>query len=114
MDLTKYKDMGDLFLPTEIRDFLETYLIGSDKSVFYVSIWSIIHLISGIFTGYYLIDYKKYAFKESLYIGFILHTMWEFWQYIITNTPRSLRGLVDTIVDTVLFMFGIYIYKIVV
>lgn len=113
MDLSKYKNLGDLLLPKEIKNFLEIYLIGSDKSIFYISLWSIIHLISGIFLGYYLIDYKKYTFKESLYIGFIIHTIWEFWQYIITNTPRNLRGFVDTIVDTFLFMVGIYIYKIV-
>lgn len=107
MDLSKYRDVGDLLLPKNIKDFLQIYLIGSDKSIFYISIWSIIHFISGIFTGYYLLYYKKYTFKESFYIGFILHSIWEFWQYIITNTPCSLRGVVDTIIDTILYLLGI-------
>jgi hypothetical protein len=111
MDLSKYKDSGDLFLPQQLRDFLEIYIIGSNKSLFYITIWSIIHLISGGFTGYFFLYYTYYTFKDSFIIAFIIHTIWEFWQYIITNTPRTLRGLTDTIVDTILFMLGFIIVR---
>jgi hypothetical protein len=111
MDLSKFKDSGDLFLPQYLRDFLEIYLIGSDKTLFYITNWSVIHLISGIITRLIFVYYTKYSFMESLLYAFIIHTVWELWQYIITNTPHTLRGFVDTIVDTVLFMIGFIIVK---
>jgi len=111
MDLSKFKDSGDLFLPKHFRNFLETYLIGSDKTIFYITIWSMIHFISGIITRLIFVYYTSYSFTYSLFLAFIIHTIWEFWQYIITNTPRTLRGLTDTIVDTILFMIGFIIVK---
>jgi hypothetical protein len=111
MDLSKYKDSGDLFLPKQLRNFLEIYLIGSDKTIFYITLWSIIHLISGIFIRFFFLYYTSFSFTHSLIFAFIIHTIWEFWQYIITNTPRTLRGFVDTVVDTILFMIGFIIVK---
>lgn len=111
MYLSKYKDSGDLFLPQYLRDFLEIYIIGSTKSLFYITIWSIMHLISGVFTGYFFLHYTYYTFRDSLIIAFIVHTIWELWQYIITNTQKTLRGLVDTIVDSILFMLGFIIVR---
>jgi hypothetical protein len=109
INFTKFKDTGDLLLPKNIKDFLELYLIGSDKSIFYITIWSIIHFISGcafallfIFTETGL----SYTKIQSFWIAFGVHLLWELWQILITNTPRTIRGLVDTIVDTILFMLG--------
>ena len=46
----------------------------------------------------------------------MLHTLWEFWQIIIgMSRPYSLSGrsnLIDTIVDTIVFMNGAIISKI--
>ncbi len=43
----------------------------------------------------------------------IIHTLWEFWQTIIGMAkPYNLTGrnnIVDSIVDTLLFMLGAYI-----
>ena len=88
---------GDLFMPTKIREFLYINIIGSDKTLFYISYWSIIHLISGILTWIIVGDYLN---------GFLIHTIWEFWQKIIGMTVWDLRGGIDTLMDTVLFMIG--------
>lgn len=109
--LTKFKDSGDLFLPDFVRYFLETYLIGSDKTIFYITMWSILHFISGMITRYLFFYYTFYSYKESFIFAFIIHTIWEFWQYVITNTPHTLRGLIDSFVDTILFMLGFIIAK---
>lgn len=111
MDLTKFKDSGDLFLPKGLKNFLEIYLIGSTNTLFYITLWSIMHFISGLFTGYFFLHCTQFAFKESVIFAFVLHTLWELWQYLITNTPSTLRGLIDTIVDTILFMFGFILMR---
>lgn len=90
-------DSGDLFLPQKIREFLYTNIIGSDRTLFYISYWSIIHFISGIITWIMIGDYLK---------GFLIHTIWEFWQRIIDMTKWDLRGGLDTLMDTILFMIG--------
>jgi len=105
---------GDVFLPENIKKLLKTDLIGSSKKTFYVSWWSIIHLINGIIIGYiYLFlkgDSRFYTVKL-----FILHTMWEFWQILIgMSKPYNLIGgnnLIDTIMDTTFFMVGAYIVR---
>ena len=46
---------------------------------------------------------------------FILHTFWELWQAIIgMSRPYKLTGrsnLVDTILDTIFFIFGAYVVR---
>lgn len=103
---------GDAFLPEKIKNILGRDFIGSSEKTFYVSGWSIVHLISGIIMGYIYLyfkgDRKLYALKL-----FILHTMWEFWQTLIGMAkPYKLTGrsnLIDTIMDTIFFMFGAFI-----
>ena len=105
---------GDVFLPENVKNILGTYLIGSSKKTFYVSGWSIVHLISGIIVGYIYLclkwNIKLYTFKL-----FILHTIWEMWQILIgMSKPYKLTGrsnLIDIIMDTVFFMSGAYIVK---
>jgi hypothetical protein len=103
---------GDVFLPENVITILATDIIGSSKKTFYISGWSIIHFISGILTGY-LYLYFKYDITRYALNMLIIHTLWELWQISIgTSKPYKLteRGnIIDTIVDTLLFMWGAYI-----
>jgi len=105
---------GDAFLPDNIKQKLTYDIIGSHKKTFYISGWSIIHFINGIIFGY-LYFYLHYDKKYYIINLFILHTIWEFWQIIIgMSRPYSLSGrsnIIDTIVDTILFMIGAVITK---
>ena len=100
---------GDVFLPKPVRDVLQHYWIGSEKSTFYITNWSIVHFLSGIATAYLLAQSKT---RENIYlVAFLIHTLWELWQIYIGMTPiRTLRGQVDITVDTVLFMIGTWVY----
>lgn len=103
---------GDAFLPEKVKKILGTDLIGTSKKTFYISGWSIVHLINGIIIGYIYLyfkgDRRLYMFKL-----FIIHTIWELWQMLIgMSNPHKLTGrsnIIDTIVDTLLFMVGAYI-----
>ena len=105
---------GDVFLPEKIKKILGTDLIGTSKKTFYVSGWSIVHLINGIIVGYIYLylkgDHKMYTFKLL-----IIHTIWEFWQILIgMSKPYKLTGrsnLIDSIMDTIFFMLGAYIVR---
>jgi hypothetical protein len=106
---------GDAFLPEKIRNILGTDLIGTSKKTFYVSGWSIIHIINGIIFGYIYLYFKG---DRRLYMFnlFLLHTLWEFWQTLIGMAkPYKLTGrsnLIDSIMDTIFFMLGAYIVRI--
>ena len=94
---------GDLFLPYSFRRKLEYYIIGSDTSLFYVTFWTIIHMLSGVFLAYFNVSYLN---------GFIIHTAWELLQIAVKNTPiYKLRGQIDVITDTVFFMLGMFLVK---
>ena len=106
---------GDAFLPEKVKKILGTDLIGTSKKTFYVSGWSIVHLMNGIIIGYIYLyfkgDRKLYSFRL-----FLIHTLWEFWQMLIgMSNPHKLTGrsnLIDTIMDTIFFMFGAYFVRI--
>lgn len=100
---------GDLLLPRFLLDILEYYYIGNDMSIIYITNWSLMHLISGFIFGYILF---KYMSDYNYYLtGFYVHTLWEIYQIVVKNTPIfTLRGQVDTILDTLFFMLGMYIY----
>ena len=105
---------GDAFLPEKIKKILVTDLIGTSKQTFYISGWSIVHIVNGIIIGYIYLyfngDRRLYMFNL-----FTLHTLWEFWQILIGMAkPYKLTGpsnLIDTIMDTILFMLGAYILR---
>jgi hypothetical protein len=103
---------GDAFLPEKLKNILGTDLIGTSTKTFYVSGWSIVHLINGIIIGYLYLHFK---YDSRLYFLklFIIHTMWELWQMLIGMAkPYKLTGrsnIIDTIMDTIFFMFGAYI-----
>ena len=105
---------GDVFLPEKIKKKLMYDIIGSHNNTFYISGWSLIHFINGLIFGilYLFFNFNKKNYFKNL---FILHTCWEIWQTIIGMAkPYKMTGssnIIDTIVDTVLFMSGIYIVK---
>lgn len=100
---------GDLFLPKSVRNILEYYYIGDDRSVFYVTNWTVIHFLSGIFTAYYL--FSKFTTQQVYIISILIHSIWELWQIFGENTPiQTLRGQIDVLVDTVAYMLGVWIY----
>lgn len=96
---------GDVFLPKRMRTVLERYHIGNDRSLVYVTNWSLIHLVSGFLTGIVLLSF--FPTYDYYWTGFAVHTVWEIWQVLVSNTPWwTLRGWVDIGTDTVLFMLG--------
>lgn len=103
---------GDVFLPEKVKKILGTVLIGTSKKTFYVSGWSIVHLISGIIIGYIYLYFKGDTRLYTLRL-FIIHTIWEVWQVLIgMSNPHKLTGhnnLIDIIMDTIFFMLGAYI-----
>jgi len=111
MDLNEILfNSGDLFLPKPIKAFLETYWIGDDTSLFYVTWWTFIHFLSGILTGYLLVKTKSAT--TYFWTGFLIHTVWELWQMIGKNTKYwTARGQIDVGVDTTVFMLGMVFLK---
>jgi hypothetical protein len=105
---------GDVFLPEKLKNILRTDLIGSTEKTFYVSGWSIVHLINGIIVGYIYL-YFKWERRLYFFKLFIIHTLWELWQMLIgMSHPYKLSGhnnLIDTLMDTLLFMVGAYIVR---
>jgi hypothetical protein len=102
---------GDLFLPKPVRDVLEYYYIGNDKTLFYVTNWTIIHFLTGLWMASYLKSNPNYANPKIYLIAFLIHTLWELWQIYGGNTPiRTLRGAIDVFTDTAAFMLGVYVY----
>jgi hypothetical protein len=103
---------GDIFLPEAVKNILQKDIIGSSEKTFYISGWSIVHFINGIIFGY-LYLYFEYDIRSYFLTMFILHTLWELWQSIIGMAkPYKITGrsnIVDTIMDTILFMCGSYI-----
>lgn len=101
---------GDLFLPKRVRNVLETYHYGSDRSLVYITNWSLLHVLSGILVGYILIQY--YPEYDYYWTGFWVHTIWEIWQILVKNTPYwTLRGRIDVVTDTVVYMLGMAFAK---
>lgn len=105
---------GDLFLPAKARRFLETELVGQQSDTFYITIWSLIHAVSGLVFGFVM--FKIFKVVANYYIiALIVHTFWEMWQVFIGMAhPLSLKGkgnIVDILMDTALFMTGVMTYK---
>jgi len=102
---------GNVFLPDKVKKFLEKDIIGSSKKTFYISWWSVIHIINGILFGW-LYLYYSFPIHTFLLNMLIIHTLWELWQMLIGMAkPMNLTGksnLIDTIIDTLLFMGGSY------
>ena len=65
MEINLLSRSGDLFLTGPIKKFLDIVLIGSYESGWYISNWSIMHMISGIIMGNYLKLYKELKSEEE-------------------------------------------------
>jgi hypothetical protein len=98
---------GDIWLPQPLVKVLDTYILGNDKSLFYLNYWHINHFLSGILFG--LIHLLVYRFSNPVWSYFLLHTLWELWQLYLTMTPRTWRGLIDIVVDTTVGLLGLYV-----
>lgn len=91
---------GDLFLPDNIINLLNTYIVGDAVSSYYINLWSILHLVVGLLFRFV---------SHDVNIAFMTHFIWELWQVVIGMTKLNLRGVVDIINDFALFIVGFYI-----
>lgn len=98
---------GDLWLPKPVVEILDSYIVGNDSSIFYLNFWHINHFFSGVFFA--LFHLYIYHFSYPIHTYFIVHSLWELWQFWIGMTPSSLRGLVDICNDTVLGILGAWL-----
>jgi hypothetical protein len=99
---------GDLWLPSSVVAFLDSYLIGNETSLFYLNLWHVNHFLSGVFFGL-LLRSGVYSSSSPFLTYLLFHTVWEMWQLAIGMTPRSLRGLLDITVDTVVGLLGLFL-----
>jgi len=103
---------GEILFPDSVVNTLRTDIIGSSKKTLYISGWSVVHFMNGIIVGYLYLFYN-YDIKRYAVIMLIIHTCFEFFQTMIgVAKPYKLTGrnnLIDSIVDTILFMLGAYI-----
>lgn len=95
---------GDAFLPKSIVDFLSIYIVGNDKSLFYLNLWSIVHFTVGVVVG---VIFRTMTYRQAL----VIHLLWELWQMAIGMTKITPRGLLDSGVDTVMFMLGFWLTR---
>ncbi len=95
---------GDLWLPEPIVKLLDSYLVGNDKTLFYLNFWHMNHFFSGVL---FALLFPTYSFWFYL----VVHTVWELWQLFIGMTKQNLRGLLDIINDTLIGSIGFYIVK---
>lgn len=103
----KFKS-GDLFLPKQVRDFLEYQYVGTRTSALYISNWTLVHFFSGVLMAYFLATRFTYTPNKILLIAFLIHVIWELWQIYGENTYIwTRRGQVDVVVDTVAYMVGV-------
>jgi hypothetical protein len=88
-----------------VRRLLETYWIGDDRSLVYVTNWTFVHFLSGVVL--------TSLFPAMTYwTAFLIHSAAELWQIIISNTPWwTLRGWIDIGMDTLFFMSGVWVAK---
>lgn len=101
---------GDVFLPKPARVFLEKYHIGNDRSLLYVSNWTLVHFLSGVIVGWILTT--RYPAYDYYWTGFWVHTAWEAWQILVKNTPYwTWRGRLDVVTDTAFFMGGMLFFS---
>ncbi len=101
------------FLSEKYSKRLSKPFLGSRQSIYFDG-WSLVHLTNGLISGYV---YIKMNFNMTHYycVLLILHIMWEIYQiYIKSSNPYSLKGpnsLTDALIDTISFMFGVFLAK---
>ena len=108
MDRTSWKyRSGDAFLPDPVVKFLHQYIVGNDKTLYYINLWHINHFFSGVFFA--LIHLYIYKVSSPLLSYLVIHTLWELWQLYIGMTVPDLRGIIDILNDTVFVTLGVYL-----
>jgi hypothetical protein len=107
---------GDAFMSKSIRKWLETFIIGDYSSCIYITYWSVVHLISGILT-YVCLQLYLPNIRYPYLVGLLIHTIWEMWQVFIGMSYPTMvsghNGMIDTLMDTILFMVGMLIGNVV-
>lgn len=103
---------GDVFFPKPLKELLDKDILTTHSRSFYINGWSFMHFFSGIVIGaiyLYLGKPSEFYYFKML----VIHTIWELWQMLIgMSKPWKLTGdsnLIDTFVDTIVFMLGTYI-----
>lgn len=103
---------GDFFLPKSIKELLDKSFYMTKNHSFYINGWTFVHYFSGVLVGAIYLYLNKPIHSYYIYL-LILHTLWELWQVFIGMAkPWKLTGhsnLIDTFVDTIVFMLGAYI-----
>jgi hypothetical protein len=62
--------------------------------------WSFIHFISGIIYN---------IFDKNIYNAFIVHTIWELFQFIAGDNKIDLESFLDITFDTLFFISGFFV-----
>lgn len=96
---------GDLFLPQPLLKVMRIYLVGGPTTLVYIWVWSLMHIVLGFFMAWLL-----YPRPDAYWEGFLWHTLWEIWQLLVKNTEWNLRGAIDTVMDTMLFLAGMWVF----
>jgi len=103
---------GDFFLPKSLKKYLDKSIYMTNNHSFYINGWTLVHYFSGMIIGLIYLYFEQ-KIQLYYYYLFIIHTIWELWQFIIgMSKPWKLTGdsnLIDIFVDTIVFMFGAYI-----
>jgi hypothetical protein len=103
---------GDFFFPKFIKNILDKNIYITQNNSFYINGWTLLHYFSGMILGAVYLYLDK-GLNFYYYYLFIIHTIWELWQILIgMSKPWKLTGdsnLIDTFVDTIVFMIGTYI-----
>jgi hypothetical protein len=100
---------ADAFMPHDTRKKLEKWIVSGED--WYINYWSLIHMLTGYIYGI-LLRKKLKNFQYYLY-AFIIHSIWEYWQIYVGNTivKNHKIGQNDVIIDTIFFMFGVFLAK---
>jgi len=100
---------GDFFLPKQIKERLDKHMY--DNGFLYVNGWTFIHYFSGMLFGMIYLYLGKEVHFYYYYNLFLIHTIWELWQMLIGMTKIwELGGVIDTMMDTFVYMLGAFIY----
>lgn len=98
---------GDLWLPKRTVRSLDTYVIGDEKSLFYINYWHGMHFLSGVLFGVLHLFFLRV--QHPFYVYIFLHTLWEAWQLWIGMTKPNIRGVIDITTDTCVGLFGLFL-----
>jgi hypothetical protein len=95
---------GDAFLPLEIVERLDTQIIGTKDSLYYVNYWHFVHMFTGVAFSYF---FMRYGILDIVIRYVLLHTLWELWQIYIGMTRLNMRGGIDILNDTLFGLIGV-------